>query len=201
VNVPRRRLEAAGGTVTEKETTMLKTLFASTALASVLALGAYAQQAADPAADPAPMPPATDAPATPEVMPDTAQETPMAPDTETADDPATSPMAPQDPVVGEAPMLTPVAPDQISAETLIGANIQTMNGEDIAQVEDVILTPDGVVENIAAQFGGFLGFGSNTVLLTMDEIEVLQDEAGNIVVHTALTPEALEGRPDYQPAN
>ena len=49
-----------------------------------------------------------------------------------------------------------------------------------------------------AQFGGFLGFGSNTVLLTMDEIEVLQDEAGNIVVQTSLTPESLEGRPDYQ---
>jgi hypothetical protein len=35
----------------------------------------------------------------------------------------------------------------------------------------------------------------------MDEIEVLRDEAGNLVVQTDLTPEALEGRPDYEAAN
>ena len=57
------------------------------------------------------------------------------------------------------------------------------------------------MENVVAQFGGFLGFGSNKVLLTMDEIEVMQDEAGNFVVQTALTPELLEGRPDYEDEN
>ena len=35
----------------------------------------------------------------------------------------------------------------------------------------------------------------------MDEIEVMQDEAGSYVVQTSLTPESLEGRPDYQAAN
>jgi hypothetical protein len=65
----------------------------------------------------------------------------------------------------------------------------------------VLMTPDGAVENIVATFGGFLGFGSNTVLLTLDEIEVMQDEAGNFVVQTSLTPEALEGRPDYEAVN
>lgn len=183
---------------------MLRTFLATTTLASTLALGAMAQQAADPAADPLITPPAADAPA--EMAPDTAQDGTMpgtmGSDTAQDEQPmAPGTMAPQDPMVGEAPVLTPVPSAQISADSLLGANIQAMTGENIAQVEDVLMSPDGAVESVVAQFGGFLGFGSNTVLLTMDEIEVLQDEAGNFVVQTSLTPEALEGRPDYQPEN
>ena len=77
----------------------------------------------------------------------------------------------------------------------------TMDGENIASVEDVLMAADGsAVESVVAQFGGFLGFGANKVQLTMDEIEVMQDEAGAFVVQTTLTPESLKGRPEYQAA-
>ena len=104
-------------------------------------------------------------------------------------------------MAADGPVLTPVASGDISAENLIGTNVQTMAGENIATVEDVVLSADGNAEGVVAAFGGFLGFGSNTVMLSMDEFEVLQDEAGNFVVETALTPEALEGRPEYEAAN
>ena len=127
---------------------------------------------------------------------------PEAPATDTAQEPAAPGAAPLDPAVADvAPVLTPVATADISADALIGATIQTMDGENIASVEDVLVSADGAVEHVVAQFGGFLGFGSNKVLLTMDEIEVMQDEAGGFVVQTALTPESLEGRPDYQAEN
>jgi hypothetical protein len=171
---------------------MRRTLLATTAIASMLAFGAAAQQAADPADAPAEaVEPA--APATPGVAPDadagmdTAQPAPGA--------------APAAPDTELGTVLTPVEPGDISADTLIGASIQTMDGENIASIEDVLVSADGMVENVVAQFGGFLGFGSNKVLLTMDEIEVMHDEAGNIVVQTALTPESLEGRPEYQGEN
>jgi uncharacterized protein YaaQ len=203
---------------------MVKTLFATTALASLLAFSAQAQEAADPNMPAAEPPAQTEAPTTP-MMPEseTAEDpaaapmpetetaepapTPAAPETETAQDPAAEPatpgMAPQDPSVAQtapAPVLTPVETGTLSADQLIGANIQTPDAQNIASVDDVLMSPEGRVENVVATFGGFLGFGSNTVLLTMDEIEVMQDEAGNIVVQTSLTPEALEGRPDYVPA-
>ena len=204
---------------------MRRSLLATTAFASLLAFGAIAQEAADPAA------PATEAPA--EVMPadpavpalpeadaaadetmpaepatDTAQD-PLAPDAspgmDTAQDPAAPGAAPLDPAATTndlGPVLTPVATGDISEEQLIGAQIQTMDGENIASVEDVLMAADGsAVESVVAQFGGFLGFGANKVQLTMDEIEVMQDEAGSYVVQTSLTPESLEGRPDYQAAN
>ena len=186
---------------------MRRTLLVTTAVASMLAFGAVAQQATDPATPPAitpaePAAPAVDPAADPTMPPATAEETDpaMAPAVDTAEEPA-APGA-MDPAVTDAgPVLTPVETGDISADTLIGATIQTLDGENIAAVEDVLVSADGVVENLVAQFGGFLGFGSNKVLLTMDEIEVMQDEAGSFVVQTALTPELLEGRPEYQAEN
>jgi hypothetical protein len=157
-------------------TDMLKTFLATTAVVSMLGFAAASQQAADP------MTPQADplgaAPAEPAA-------------------PGADPMAP----AATAPMLTPVASGTISADALIGANIQTPDAQNVATVEDVLITAEGTVESLVAQFGGFLGFGSDKVLLTMDEIELLQDESGTIVLQTSLTPEALEGRPAYQDGN
>jgi PRC-barrel domain len=149
---------------------------------------------------------ATDDMAPADPVTDTAEE--VAPDAspgmDTAQEPAAPGAAPLDPATTTdlGPVLTPVTTAELSADRLIGASIQTMNGENIAEVEDVLMAADGTtVENVVAQFGGFLGFGSNKVLLTMDEIEVMQDEAGTLVVQTSLTPESLEGRPDYEAEN
>jgi hypothetical protein len=155
---------------------MLKTLIATTAIASMLGFAAVAQEAADPMA-PQPAAPGAE---------------PIAPAAPGAD-----PMAPAE----TAPVLTPVASGTISTDALIGANIQTPDAQNVATVEDVLITPEGAVDSLVAAFGGFLGFGSDTVLLTMDEIEVLQEESGTIVLQTSLTPEALEGRPAYEPGN
>jgi sporulation protein YlmC with PRC-barrel domain len=203
-----------------KEEKDMRTLLATTAFASLLAFGATAQQATEPAA------PATDAPA--EAMPaepaapalpdadaaadetmepatDTAEDaTDAMPDVDTAEEPAAPGAEPLDgaTTADVGPVLTPVAAGDISADRLIGAQIQTVDGEDIAEVEDVLMAADGsTVESVVAQFGGFLGFGSNKVELTMDEIEVMQDESGTYVVQTSITPESLEGRPEYEAAN
>lgn len=85
----------------------------------------------------------------------------------------------------------------VSSEDLSGAQIRNVDGEDIATVDDVILTMDGQVESIVAKFGGFLGFGSSTVALSLDEVNVVQDGAGEIVVLTELTPDDLKGRPEF----
>lgn len=198
---------------------MRRIIFATTALTSMLAFGAWAQEAADPSAPaigtgeevqpidpaaPAPEGEAADGMMQTDPATDTAEEAmPEAtPGMETAQDPASPGAAPLDPAgTGMGPVLSPVESADISADRLIGSSIQTMDGENVAEVEDVLVGADGAVENVVAQFGGFLGFGSNKVLLTMDEIEVMQDEAGTLVVQTALTPESLEGRPEYEETN
>lgn len=162
---------------------MLKTFFASTAIATTLGFAAYAEQSTDPAA------PAIEAQGTAPV--------PAMPSAETAAEPAVPGAMTPAPVAGAERVLTPVASADISADKLIGTSIETRAGENVASVEDVLMDPSGQVQNVVAQFGGFLGFGSNKVLLNPTEIEVLQDETGKFVVQTDLTPEALEGRPEY----
>ena len=191
---------------------MLKTLFASTAIATTLGFAAVAQQAADPSvnpgsgmqgpADAAPPVPATEAqpiaPSTPTGSESAQEPSPMAPATETAEEPAAPGTMATPPVAATEQVLTPVPSADISVDKLKGADIQTRDGQTVASIDDLLMSSDGQVESYVAQFGGFLGFGSNKVLLTPDEVEVLQDQLGTFVVQTDLTPELLEGRPEYQ---
>ena len=154
---------------------MLKPLLASAALGALLASGAFAQTATEPAADPA------------------------APATEPAPMGATTPAPPAD-LTGDWVVdenFQPVDVAQLTAEQIIGADVRNNDGDVVASVSDLVLGADGKAESVAAKFGGFLGFGTNTVLLTLDEVEFMQNESGTVVLRTALTPETLEGRPDY----
>ena len=180
---------------------MRKTLLATTAAASLLAFGATAQQAPDPAAPSAPAPMVPADPATPAAPADAVPDAmmPTAPSAAQGTDAAAPAATPLENAA--TPLLTPVEAAEISADALIGATIQTPSGDNIAQVDDVLMRPEGGVESVVAQFGGFLGFGSSKVLLSMDEIEVMKDETGAFVVQTSLTPESLEGRPEYQSEN
>ena len=171
---------------------MLKKAFATTALGMLLATGAYAQATSDPATEPMQDPLLQDeAPAVPEIETapaDTAQEP--------ADiQPVPDTMA-ETPALQEGEHFVDVA--TVSADQLIGATIETAEGEPIAEVKDVILSENGEVEDLAASFGGFLGFGGEEVLLTVDEVEFVKDEADTLIVRTSLTPEMIQQRPAYE---
>lgn len=152
---------------------MLKPLLASAALGALLATGALAQSQA-PAADPA-AGPTTTAPADP-MTPAPVELT-------------------GDWVVDEN--YQPVDVASLTAEDIIGADIRNADGEVVASVADMVFSADGKAESVAAKFGGFLGFGSSTVLLPLDEVEFMRNDSGTIALKTAVTPESLEGRPDY----
>ncbi|MBP7241489.1 PRC-barrel domain-containing protein [Amaricoccus sp.] len=157
---------------------MLKTLFASAAFAALAVAGVQAQtQPVDPATPPAvaPMDGVTPAPLAPAADP-------MAP--------AADPLAPEG--------FTTVELSTISTDQLIGTNLVNHNDETIATVGDVLITDNNEVEGVVATFGGVLGFGANKVLLEPDEVQVLQDSTGALIVRTNLTPESIENRPVYE---
>ena len=52
----------------------------------------------------------------------------------------------------------------VTADQMIGADIRNADGQVIASVDDLILSADGKAESIAATFGGFLGFGTESVV-------------------------------------
>lgn len=121
--------------------------------------------------------------------------------TETEEVEVTEEAEPEGPMMDETLItegFTAVDLTALSVDDLMGSDITNAEGENVATVEDVILTPDGQVESVVAKFGGFLGFGANTALLEMSEIAIVQDGEGSISVLTGLTPEDLESRPEYE---
>lgn len=217
---------------------MLKRILASTALATLIAAGAYAQTATDTdtnTADPltegaqpgvpaddnattppevlgegATVPPATD-PVTGEPVGGEVGDDPAATGMDATDpvtgiddatgmgaDPATTGMAPNDPAMEGN--YQPVDISTISVENLVGTDIVNFSDETIASIEDVIVTDDGQVENIVAKFGGFLGFGTNSVVLSMDDVEIMAEspESEELIVRTPLTPEQIEAMPAHE---
>ncbi len=183
---------------------MLKHTLATSALATLLATAVYAQTspATDPAIDPAApviegvendaatMPADEGVTTPPEIVED--DVAPGAMDVETAapDADMMDPAAPAD--------WAPMDVTTMSTENLIGADIVNYEDETIASIEEVIVTADGQVESLVARFGGFLGFGADRVLLTIDEVEVMQDADEELIVRTNLTPESIETRPAYE---
>lgn len=163
---------------------MLRTFLASSAIAGTMIATAHAQE---PTSDPL-MP-----------APEGGMET-LAPGVEAA--PGADPMAPpaaegMDDAFVES--WSPVGIETVTADQLIGADIRSnMDDSQIGSVGDVVLAGDGTVEGIVAQFGGFLGFGRDRVLVGVDDIEIFQDADGNTLVRTSLTQEALEAMPEYE---
>jgi hypothetical protein len=59
--------------------------------------------------------------------------------------------------------------------TLTGRPIFSADGVRLGQVSDVKLGPDGAIQMIQADFGGMLGLGTTTVLITPDEFDQRAD--------------------------
>ncbi|MBP7000361.1 PRC-barrel domain-containing protein [Amaricoccus sp.] len=147
---------------------MFKTALAFAAVAALMTVGAQAQTQP---ADPA-------APATPPAV----APAPM--------EPAADPMVPEGYTAAEL--------STISTDQLIGANLVNHENETVASIDDVLITDANAVEGVVVTFGGVLGFGANKVLLQPDEIQVLKDANGALIVRTSLTPESIESRPLYE---
>jgi sporulation protein YlmC with PRC-barrel domain len=142
--------------------------------------GAAATKPIDPAA------PAADTAATP---------APAAP----AADTAAAPAATTDSTMSSALI---VPSESLTGATLItgsdftGKRIYSKAGDDIGEVNDVLLSADGKVSAVILGVGGFLGIGEKDVLVSMRSIDMQRDgETVKLVVDA--TKEILTGAPTY----
>ncbi|SFV27358.1 PRC-barrel domain-containing protein [Devosia crocina] len=87
--------------------------------------------------------------------------------------------------------------DALTADNLTGATVIGPNGDDIAEVGDILLDQSGQLEAMLVDFGGFLGIGQKRVAIGFDNIEFASNEAGDIVLYTDFTREQLEAAPEY----
>ena len=131
-----------------------------------------------------------------EAISDTAE---AAPDATVAPE-ATSEMAatPADGTMALPEGYAAVAPEALTAETLTGADVRDSTDASIAEVADLVLSPEGQVTDVVLDVGGFLGMGAKAVAIPMDRLTVAQTEGGAVRVWVNMTKEELEALPEYK---
>ena len=77
---------------------------------------------------------------------------------------------------------------------LIGRDLITSRGENIGEVENVIVNYDGQVEKVIVDVGGFLGLGEKTVAISLDSLRLSK---WNEAVYQG-TEEDLEQMQEYE---
>lgn len=86
-------------------------------------------------------------------------------------------------------------PGQIDAAELIGQDIENAAGEDVGEVNSVILGQDGKVEAVIVGVGGFLGLGERDVAIDWNDLS-FGNNGEQIVAN--ITREQLEQMPEYE---
>ncbi len=156
-----------------------------------------APAAGAPAADaPAMDAPATDAPATdaPAMDAPAAGEPTMGTDTTPGVTAANPDMETSTSREGYSPMMT----EALTSENLTGANVYSSEDDDVGTISELILDDQGQITQVIVDIGGFLGIGAKPVALTLDELELLQEDDGeDIRAYAPMTREELEALPEY----
>ena len=83
-----------------------------------------------------------------------------------------------------------------SADDLMGKDIMASDGTSVGSVSDLLIGNDGSVQNVLVDVGGFLGIGTHTVALDLDQIQMQKAEGSdtqNLTV--AMTKDQIEALP------
>jgi sporulation protein YlmC with PRC-barrel domain len=85
---------------------------------------------------------------------------------------------------------------QLTGDDLMGMRVFGAEGEEIGEVNDVIVDASGVVEAVVIDVGGFLGIGGHRVAVDFARTSFVED-AGMRAIQIAFTEDALRGQAQY----
>ncbi len=84
----------------------------------------------------------------------------------------------------------------ITGSDFTGKRVYSKTGDDIGEVNDVLLSQDGKVSAVILGVGGFLGIGEKDVLVSMRSID-MQRDGNNVKLVVDATKEILTSAPTY----
>jgi hypothetical protein len=91
-----------------------------------------------------------------------------------------------------------VSSDLITADDLQGASVYGTNNESVADVDEVLMTPEGKVERIVVNVGGFLGMGARSIAIDVNEVDIHKDADNDVRVYIPMNEEELRQMPEYK---
>ncbi|MBQ1203600.1 MAG: PRC-barrel domain-containing protein [Loktanella sp.] len=93
----------------------------------------------------------------------------------------------------------PIPAAEMTAERVLGADVYGAEGENIANIDDLVLDADGAITHAVMDVGGFLGLGSYTIALEIDDVDVMWNpEDESVRARVSMTQEQLEAMPEYE---
>jgi sporulation protein YlmC with PRC-barrel domain len=112
-----------------------------------------------------------------------------------APEPAPQAAAPPPPPEPEPVPVTPPSPAIVAVERMIGQPVVNAQGEQIGQVRDLLMRPDGAVDRAVVDVGGFLGVAAKEIAVPWDQVSVQPD--GNKIT-LPMDRQQLETAPDHE---
>ena len=85
----------------------------------------------------------------------------------------------------------------ILAADLIGLTVYSPTDEEVGEINDLIVSFEGVVEGVIVGVGGFLGIGEKDVAIEMQALELIPDEEEEPRLVLSTTKEELEAAPGF----
>ncbi|WP_168990439.1 PRC-barrel domain-containing protein [Aureimonas flava] len=92
---------------------------------------------------------------------------------------------------------TPVTGADLTADNLIGTSVYGPDNQTIGSIGDIALTPEGQVDAVIVDVGGFLGIGAKPVAVAMDNLQFMRDSGGSLTLTTQFTQDQLRNAPEY----
>lgn len=86
--------------------------------------------------------------------------------------------------------------DEFRTSKLVGSKVYNNANENIGSIEDIVLKPDGSMDEVVLSVGGFLGVGSKDVVVPFSALKVSRD-GSSIKILSDSTKDSLKGLPDY----
>lgn len=85
--------------------------------------------------------------------------------------------------------------NELRASQLIGTTVRNPAGENIGEVNEILLSPQGQVQAIVVGVGGFLGIGERNVAISPQGYQMTRDSSGNMVITVNATQDTLRQAP------
>lgn len=85
-----------------------------------------------------------------------------------------------------------VAPLNLTVDEIDDMDVKTPDGEDVGEVDGVLVDSTGQPVALIVEVGGFLGIGEREIVLGLDHVQVVDDD-----LVTSADKAAIEALPDW----
>ncbi len=89
----------------------------------------------------------------------------------------------------------PIDQASFSAEEIIGRDVVNANGEDVGEVNDIVIARDRDDMFLVVGVGGFLGMGEKDVALPVSDLRISSD---NVLLMSEKSEDQLKEMPEYK---